>query len=296
MGEELVTSKQAAVDLSVVIPAFNEEKAIAMTVAEVRDSLSHLPISFEIVVVDDGSIDGTREAAQKSGAKVVANAKNLGYGASLKRGIAAGDSKYIAIIDADGTYPASNIPKMLELAQSADMVVGARNANMKNVPMIRRIPKFILGKIANFMARQTIPDLNSGLRVFQRKSLTAFLPLLPKGFSFTTTITLCMICSDLTVEYIPIEYRRRIGRSSIRWTDFFKFILLIVRSIVLFSPLRVFIPLGTVVFVPGIAKLAYDALVVGNVSESAVLGVLVAIIIWTFGLMADMIARLHLRP
>jgi glycosyltransferase involved in cell wall biosynthesis len=293
---EQINLRQAAVDLSVVIPAFNEEKAIGYTVAEISNTLSPLPISFEIIVVDDGSADGTRNAAQQSGARVIANPRNLGYGASLKRGIAAGNSTYVAIIDADGTYPASNLPKMLELAQSADMVVGARNAKMTNVPLIRRVPKFILGKIANFLARQTIPDLNSGMRVFRRKSLLAFVPLLPTGFSFTTTITLCMISSDLTVQYIPIEYRRRIGRSTIRWTDFFRFVLLIVRSIVLFSPLRVFIPLGTFVFLPGICKLAYDALVVGRISESAVLGVLAAIMIWTFGLMADMIARLHLRP
>ena len=115
------------------------------------------------------------------------------------------------------------------------------------------------------------------------------------GFSFTTTITLCMICSDLRVVYVPIEYGRRIGRSKIRFTDFFNFILLVLRAIVLFNPLRVFLPLGLVLFTLGIAKLVYD-IVIGNLSETAVLGLLAAIMIWSLGLIADMLARLHLRP
>lgn len=288
-------SQHEVFDLSVVIPAFNEEEAIAQTVREVRSALSELAIDYEIVVVDDGSTDGTRQAAAGCGARVVASPENLGYGASLKRGIAAVDSEYIAIIDADGTYPASNLPRMLELARSADMVVGARDKGMTNVPVVRRPAKLILNNFANFLARRRIPDLNSGLRVFRRSSLVRFIPLLPSGFSFTTTITLCMICSGLTVDYLPIEYRQRIGKSSMRPTDFFNFILLVLRSIVLFSPLRIFLPLGAVLFGAGLLKLAYDVMI-WNLSESAVLSILAAIIIWAFGLIADMVARLHLRP
>jgi glycosyltransferase involved in cell wall biosynthesis len=289
------SSVQSAVDLSVVIPAFNEEKAIGQTVAEVHDSLSNLPLDFEIIVVDDGSTDGTRAAAEKSGAKVITSDENRGYGAALKTGITAGTSTYVAIIDADGTYPASGIPHMLELARTADMVVAARDASMTNVPWIRRPAKLILSKFANFLAQRKIPDLNSGLRVFRRTSLVRFLPLLPSGFSFTTTITLCMICSELRVKYVPIDYRRRIGRSSMRATDFLNFLLLVLRAIVLFNPLRVFLPIGAVLFVLGAIKLVYDIFTVENLSESAVLGVLGAIMIWTFGLLADMISRLHLR-
>jgi glycosyltransferase involved in cell wall biosynthesis len=289
------SSVRSAVDLSVVMPAFNEEKAIGQTVAEVHDSLSSLPLDFEIIVVNDGSTDGTRTAAEKSGAKVITTEENRGYGAALKTGILAGTSTYVAIIDADGTYPASGIPLMLQLARSADMVVAARDAGMTNVPLIRRPAKLILSKFANFLAQRKIPDLNSGLRVFRRTSLLRFLPLLPSGFSFTTTITLCMICSELTVKYVPIDYRRRIGRSSMRATDFLNFLLLVLRAIVLFNPLRVFLPIGAVLFILGAVKLVYDVLTVENLSESALLGVLGAVMIWTFGLLADMISRLHLR-
>ena len=283
------------VDLSVVIPAYNEENGIGRTVAEVDRVLSALPIEYEVIVSDDGSTDGTRREAEQTGARVITASENGGYGSALKRGIAAGNSEFVAIIDADGTYPASSLPKMLEMAESADMVVGARDAAMTNVPFIRRPAKFILNTLANYLAQRKIPDLNSGLRIFRREALVHFIPLLPMGFSFTTTITLCMICSDLRVAYLPIEYGQRIGKSKIRYTDFFNFILLVVRAIVLFSPLRVFLPLGAALFAMGMVKLIYD-FVIGNISESAIFCLLAAIMIWSLGLIADMIARLHLRP
>ncbi len=283
------------VDLSVVIPAYNEEMAIDQTVAQINAVLSGLLISYEVVVVDDGSTDRTAERAETTDARVIRCEENGGYGSALKHGIATGDSEFIAILDADGTYPASSLPGMLEAIDNADMVVGARGGNMANVPLIRRPAKFILNGLANYLVQKKIPDLNSGLRVFRRDALTRFIPLLPKGFSFTTTITLCMICSDLRVVYVPIEYGRRIGRSKIRFTDFFNFILLIFRAIMLFNPLRIFLPLGLALFLLGIAKLAYD-IIIGNLSETAVLGLLAAIMIWSLGLIADMLARLHLRP
>jgi len=283
------------VHLSIVIPAYNEEMGIVQTVTAVNQALSGLSTTYEVVVVDDGSTDNTAERAESTSARVIRCEENGGYGSALKRGIAASDSDLIAIIDADGTYPASGLVAMVKTAEHADMVVGARNANMSNVPLIRRPAKLILNGLANYLAQRKIPDLNSGLRVFRRDVLTRFIPLLPMGFSFTTTITLCMICSGLRVVYVPIEYGRRIGSSKIRFTDFFNFILLVLRAIVLFNPLRVFLPLGFVLFVLGFIKLIYD-IFLGNLSESAVLGILAAIIIWSFGLIADMLARLHLRP
>ena len=282
-------------DLSIVIPAYNEEGAISQTVEDVTKVLSRLSASFEIIVVNDGSSDETGKAAAQTGARVIDSDENAGYGASLKKGIAASTSEFVAILDADGTYPAASLPAMLELAESADMVVGNRGAAMTNVPLIRRPAKFILNTLAGYLAGRKIPDLNSGLRVFRRSALTGFIPLLPMGFSFTTTITLCMLCSGLRVVYFPIEYGRRIGRSKIRSTDFFNFILLVLRAIVLFNPLRVFLPLGALLFLLGGVKLGYD-IYIGNLSESAVLGLLGAVMIWSLGLIADMISRLHLRP
>ncbi len=283
------------VDVSVVIPAYNEERAIVNGVAEVQRVMSELGVSYDVVVVNDGSTDGTGQEAEKTTARVLHQRSNKGYGAALKRGILAGNSTYVVITDADGTYPPSAIPAMLELAQGVDMVVADRGAAMKNVPLIRRPAKFMLNSLARYLAKRKINDLNSGLRVFRRSSLLPFIRLLPEGFSFTTTITLCMICSDLDVLYVPITYGKRIGTSKIRATDFFAFVVLVVRVVTLFRPLRVFFPLGVFWFLLGTAKLAYD-IYLWNLSESAVLAFVFGVMAWSMGLMADMISRLHLRP
>ncbi len=285
----------ARLDVSVIIPAHNEEHAAGPTIERVRATLSSLAVTYEIVLVDDGSTDATREAAERAGARVIVSPTNRGYGWALKRGIAASNSNLVAILDADGTYPPEAIPTMLQLVESADMVVGDRSTAMNNVPWVRRPAKWVLSKLANFLAEQKIPDLNSGLRVFKRDSLERFIPLLPDGFSFTTTITLSMLCSSMLVTYLPIEYGKRIGHSKIRAVDFFNFVMLVLRIVMLFQPLRIFMPLGAVLFVLGLAKGIYD-LTLMNLSESAIFCLLAALIVWSLGLIADMISRLHLRP
>jgi len=285
----------AFVDLAVVIPAFNEENGIQQGIEELRRTLSRLSMSYEIVVVNDGSTDRTREKAEEAGVRVINQRENRGYGAALKKGIASTNSSYVAIIDADGTYPAAAIPDMLRLAESAEMVVGDRGAAMKNVPALRKPAKMMLNGLANYLAGRKINDLNSGLRVMRRKSLESFVPLLPDGFSFTTTITLCMVCSGLDVVYTPIAYGVRVGESKIRAKHFFAFILLVLRAVTLFNPLRVFLPMGAFFVALGLIKFAYD-IYKWNLSESAVLAILGGLGAWALGLIADMISRIHLRP
>ena len=281
--------------LSVVIPAYNEENAVRETVSEVIETLTGAGIVHEVIVVDDGSSDKTRERAEESEATVLFNQQNSGYGATLKRGVRAAKYEYVAILDADGTYPAKYLPDMLAKCRDQDMVVGDRGAAMKNVPSIRKPAKWVLNNLASFLAERKINDLNSGLRVFRKTELVPFLPLLPSGFSFTTTITLCMICNGKRALYIPIEYGRRIGKSKIRPVDFINFIVLVLRIITLFNPLRVFVPLGLVFFGIGCIKLVID-IFYRDLSELTVFGFLAAIMIWSLGLVADMITRLHLRP
>jgi len=282
-------------DLSVVIPAYNEEGAILETVHSIRATLDSLGISYEIIAVNDGSTDNTLEQARRSGAKVIDQPGNIGYGAALKAGILAGRSEYVAIIDADGTYPAEALPVMLEIARNNDMVVGDRGAAMRNVPLVRRPAKWVLNSLANFLAERKIPDINSGLRVFRRSALLPYLRLLPQGFSFTTTITLCLLCNGYRVQYFPITYGKRVGSSKIQPKHFFTFMMLVLRIVMLFQPLRIFMPLGAVLFVLGALKLCYD-LTFLDFSESAIFGLLSALIIWSLGLIADMISRLNLRP
>ena len=281
--------------LSVVIPAYNEEGAVKETVDELRAALDPAGFAYEIIIVDDGSSDGTRAEAEATGVRVEYNQVNSGYGATLKRGVKAARYDYVAIIDADGTYPAHYLPEMLELCRDQDMVVGDRGAAMKNVPWVRKPAKFFLNKLASFLAERRLNDLNSGLRVFRKSELIPFLPLLPQNFSFTTTITLCMSCNGKRMIYTPIEYRKRVGSSKIRPVDFINFIILVLRAIMLFNPLRIFIPAGLVFFALGFAKLIYDV-TQWNLSETAVFAFITAIMVWSLGLIADMISRLHLRP
>ena len=206
----------SGLSLSVVIPAFNEEGGIRETIEEVQAALAEMPVPTEIIVVDDGSKDDTRGEAAKAGVRVEANPFNIGYGAALKRGIRAAQYEYVAILDADRTYPARFLPGMLALARDYDMVVGDRGAAMNNVPLMRRPAKKMLNRLASFLAKRKLNDINSGMRVFKRGELIPFLPLLPSGFSFTTTITLCMACSDKPLVYTPIEYRARVGKSKLR--------------------------------------------------------------------------------
>ncbi len=290
-----IVSEHEGMSLSVVIPAYNEEGAVKTTVDDVRASLDPIGIEYEIIVVDDGSSDGTLAEARESGATVHFNQVNSGYGATLKRGVKAAQYEYVAIMDADGTYPARYLPDMLTMCREQDMVVGDRGSAMKNVPLLRRPAKKFLFAFASFLAERRIPDLNSGLRVFRKSELIPFLPLLPQNFSFTTTITLCMAANGKRFIYTPIEYGKRVGKSKIKPIDFINFIILILRISTLFNPLRVFIPLGLGFMALGTVKLIYD-LFIGNLSESAIFAFLAAIMIWSLGLIADMISRLHLRP
>lgn len=294
-AEVLRDTGQDELDISVVIPAYNESAQVALTVDKVRTILAEAGISHEIIVVDDGSKDDTYEHAQRSGATVIRMPENGGYGRALKAGIAVSEAPYVAIIDADGTYPAESLPEMTSLARFNDMVVGHRGAAMKNVPLMRRPAKAMLNRIASSLAGHRITDLNSGLRVFRREALEQYVHLLPNAFSFTTTITLCMLASGRPVAYIPIAYGRRIGSSKIRPSDFLRFIVLIIRMTAYFQPLRVFTPIAAIMLLVGVGKAIYD-LYLDNLSETAVLGILGAIMVFSLGLIADMISRLYFDP
>ena len=278
--------------VAVIIPAYDEQGAVRATVENVRRALVGANVAHDIIVVNDGSRDGTAAQARASGARVIDFPDNIGYGHALKAGIAASDSELVAILDADGTYPPDALPAMIAMGEHADMVVGDRGAAMNNVPWVRRPAKWVLKMLASIVAHRRINDVNSGLRVFRRSALEPFIPLLPDGYSFTTTITLCMLATNLTVVYHPIQYGTRIGNSKIRARHFFKFIFLVLRLTVFFQPLRIFVPLGAVLFVAGVAKAIHD----GSASTIAAFALLVAILVWSIGFLADMITRLHLRP
>jgi glycosyltransferase involved in cell wall biosynthesis len=291
----LPADSRPPVDLIVLIPAFNEHTGVGPTVNRVLTAMSKTTCSFEIVVVDDGSTDGTADEAEKHGARVIRLAENRGYGAALKAGILDSRSDYVVIMDADGTYPPEAIPVLLSLIKQNDMVVGARALGDASIALIRRPAKWFLGRLASYLAGRRIPDLNSGLRIMRRPAVMRFLHILPSGFSFTTTITLALLCNYQRVAYVPIVCAPRVGSSKLRPKEFTAFIMLVLRTVVLFNPLRVFLPLGALLFLLGAVKFVYD-MFLWNLSESAVMALLAAIIVWSVGLLADMIARLQLNP
>jgi hypothetical protein len=174
------------------------------------------------------------------------------------------------------------------------MVVGARVGKTVRVPLIRRPAKWFLNRLASYLAGQRLPDINSGLRLMRRSLVERYEALLPDGFSFTTTITLAAACNGHPVHYVSVDYHARLGQSKIRARHAYDFTLLILRTIVFFNPLKVFIPLGALLALAGLAKFAYDV-TLDNLSESAVLALLGALIVWAVGLLADQNSRIGMK-
>jgi glycosyltransferase involved in cell wall biosynthesis len=284
------------VKLSVIVPAFNEEESIGETLDSLISVLDREDLQYEIIVVDDCSVDRTSEIVGSRSVKLVRHSQNKGYGASLKSGIARASFDLIAITDGDGTYPTSDIPVLLRQMSmdgyDYDMVVGSRTGEQVRIPFLRRPAKWFLNQLAAYLTGYKIPDLNSGLRVFKRGLVERFLSLLPDGFSFTTTITIAALTNGYQVKYVPINYYRRKGQSSIRpLHDFLGFISLIVRLIVYFKPLNFFLPASLALLVIGLAKALIDFLHQNYFGVGSAIAILTAIQIGFLGLLADLILR-----
>ena len=276
--------------VSIVIPAYNEEGAVRSVVMEIERTLRQQGITPEIIVVDDGSQDRTAQSAASAGARVLRHRSNRGYGAALKTGIASASNEYVVITDADGTYPARYIPQLLAELKRADMVVGARIGTSVKIPLVRRPAKAALNFVANYMTRAKIPDLNSGLRAFRRDMVMQYFPILPDQFSWTTTITLAMLCDKYAVSYLPIDYLPRKGKSKIVPWDAGSFFILILRTVMLFRPLRVFFPIVLLALVAGLTKMGIDLSHQPNISASAQLALMSALLILLIGMLGDAIA------
>ena len=281
--------------VTVVIPAYNEAAHVAEQVSSVDAVMRTSGWDYEIIVVDDGSTDGTADAASSAGlSRVVRRQQNRGYGAALKLGVRLAAHDWILITDADGTYPVEAIPTLLAEATANSMVVGSRTGAVVQVPMVRRPAKWFLNRLASYLAGRHLPDINSGLRLMRKSLINRYEHLLPDGFSFTTTITLSAACNSHPLTYIPIDYHARLGESKIRPRHAYDFTMLILRTIIFFNPLKVFLPLGAAMAVAAMAKLVYD-ITKDNLSETAVLGILGALIVWAVGLLADQNSRIATR-
>jgi glycosyltransferase involved in cell wall biosynthesis len=195
--------------LSVLIPAYDEERTIGPLIQGLRRVFEARGVLAEIIVIDDGSTDATAENARLEGAVVLSHGANRGYGAALKTGIARSRGAALLIIDADGTYRPEDIPALLDRAEGADMVVGSRGGREASLPGLRRLAKGLLKALARYFTGVPVPDLNSGMRLLNKDTVLSFAHLLPQGFSFTSTITLAMLSSGCRVAYVPISYLPR---------------------------------------------------------------------------------------
>lgn len=290
-----MTTNKKQINISIVIPCYNEAEGVTDSLNEVCKALRKHD-DFEIITVNDGSLDETpaildKYASQYSYVRVIHNESNFGYGASLKRGIREAEGDLIIITDSDGTYPASSIPKLLEELKEYDMAIGARIGPNVEVPLVRRPAKWVLLRYARWMARADIKDLNSGLRAFRKRDALHFFPLLPEGFSFTSTITLAMHVNGMRVTYLPINYRKRIGRSSIRpIRDTLAFFSLVLRTTMYFRPLQVFGTLSGFLLASAVGVGAAGKFFLGEVPDVATVSLVsTSLIFLGLGLIGDLL-------
>ncbi|MBW1943185.1 MAG: glycosyltransferase family 2 protein [Deltaproteobacteria bacterium] len=282
---------------SVIVPAYNEEKGIGPVLAGLVRVLSDFDKPYEIIVVNDGSTDMTKEEAGtvEGPIRIVDNNRNMGYGASLKKGIMHSIYDLIVISDADGTYPIDKIPELVTMAETEKrhMVVGARTGPGIKIPLCRRLVKWLLTRLANYLTGIKIPDINSGLRVIQKTVLEEFERILPEGFSFTSTITIAMLLNGYSVKYVPIDYFERKGKSKIRpIQDTLGFLQLIIRAALYFNPLKIFIPLSFLLVLLSFIVLIGSWLLFGKPMD-VTFGVILmtAAIILAIGMLADLIDK-----
>jgi len=230
--------------ISVVIPAYNEGSVIAMTVFDIKKvaELNNLG-NIEIIVVDDGSTDRTAEMSEKAGAVTIRHPHNIGYGKSLKDGIEAATNDIIVITDADGTYPLEMIPVLVsEYNKGFDMVVGARQGENYDESFKKKVLRLILKKLVEFSAGRKIDDINSGLRVFSKSKVLPYFSKLCNTFSFTTSLTLAYMMNAMYVKYIPIDYKKREGKTKVKlFRDSMRTLQFITEAILFYNPIKIFI-------------------------------------------------------
>lgn len=280
-------------DISVVIPVFNEGGAISLTLKRLFETIEQLKhLSFEIIVVNDSSTDGTSSILLDfKKITVLNNPYNLGYGASLKRGIREAKGKWIFIVDADGTYPIDSLPQLTAHMNEYDMVVGARTTATNEDQSSRRPAKAFLNWVASYLADMRIPDLNSGMRLFKKDLCLEFWSFYPQRFSFTSTITMAFVKSGYTIKYVPIDYFRRSGRSSIVPTDFFKFLAIICRIAFYFEPMKFFVPPSLIAVAIGLIKGSYDLYTQNFVGNFSIFLMVAGFLLVILALLADLISK-----
>lgn len=278
-------------NIAVVIPAYNEAEGIDVTLSDLKPFAGEFS---EIIVVDDGSTDDTAKIAASHGVTVISHKRNKGYGAAIKTGVRNSSADYILIMDSDGQHNPNDIKKIIDDCGEYDMIVGERTKDSQK--QISRQPgKKVLSLVANFLANYKIPDLNSGFRLIKRSLVEEFSHILPNGFSFSTTITIAALKAGYDIRYVPITTSARIGRKSNvkMFRDGFNTLMLIIRIVALFDPLRVFLPMSIVLFIIGVVYIVICSIQGLNIPDGAVLTILASCLMFFFGILSDQISMMR---
>jgi glycosyltransferase involved in cell wall biosynthesis len=281
-------------EISIIIPVYNEASGIEATLDELLFFAKDK--NWEIIIVNDGSTDGTNEFLKEPAKyKVINHPYNKGYGASLKTGIKNAAAEIVVFFDGDGQHNPEDIPKLLEKLPNSDMVVGMRTKS-PGQDWIRKPGKWILGKVANILSDHKIPDLNSGLRAIRKSIIERMLDIFPDGFSFSTTSTIAFFKLGYNVVYVPITVRPRTGKSTVRQVKHGpQVLLLILRLISLFSPLRIFLNVSAIFFMIGFIYQIEEIIRRGwHIVNGALLMIISAVLVFLFGLIADQLSALRL--
>jgi glycosyltransferase involved in cell wall biosynthesis len=281
--------------VSVVIPAYNEELAIAHDINIIKTTLDAAGYDWELIVVDDGSKDRTAEIAEELGAVVLRHAQNKGTGGARMTGVRYAKGEIVIMTDADGTYPNQDMPKLIEEVRNGyDMAVGARVKEKGTLRWLRTPAKTFIRQLASFMVGFPIPDLNSGLRAFRRDVCLKFLGILPNTHSWVSTITLAMLANGYRVTYVPIDYFPRIGTSTFHpIRDSYNYLSLVFRALTYFNPLKIFLPISLIIFLVGLCKLSYDIIFWSDIRDSDVLLLVTPVVIAIVGMLADLVVALN---
>jgi polyisoprenyl-phosphate glycosyltransferase len=281
-------------DVSVVLPVYNEAGHLQQEIDRIRLALDASHLSYELVVVDDGSTDGSTEALEGvDDITLLRFPVNRGSGSARKAGTRAARGRVVVWTDVDMTYPNDRIPELVKELEGYDQVVGARTSEQGTAKAARVPAKWFIRKLASYLVNTPIPDLNSGFRAFRRDVALQFLHLLPAGFSCVTTITMTFLANGYTVKYVPIDYAPRAGRSKFHWRrDTSRYLAQVVRLVLSYNPLRFFMPLGLLLGAIGLAKLGFDlADKSWRVGTNTLVVIFAAFQLFAVGLLADLVVR-----
>jgi glycosyltransferase involved in cell wall biosynthesis len=293
-----VVPDESGLDVSVILPVYNEKGHLHAEIDRIRAALDASQFTYEIIVVDDGSDDGSGEAlAEIEDIRLLQFATNRGSGSARKFGTKAARGRVVVWTDVDMTYPNDRIPELVKELEGYDQVVGARTSEQGTAKIARVPAKLIIRKLASYLTETDIPDLNSGLRAFRRDVAVQYLHLLPAGFSCVTTITMSFLANGYSVKYIPIEYSARAGESKFHWyKDTRRYLTQVIRLVLSYNPLRVFVPFGLFLVLLGTVKLGYDLVDKDwHVATNTLLILFAALQVLSIGLLADLFVRIS-RP